>query len=261
MAVRVTYSKAFHTISVVFDVVSITYFVYAFFVLDTPIFALEIALGIYFTAEYILLFAASDNGWKYIRHPLSLSNLFIIIGYLAAPFWNLGFLRILRALRVVQFYQIIPDIRIFTNRVMFWEKLLATLIHVCVLIFIITEVVFLLQADANASINSRFDAFYFTTNAITKVGDGDTIALVGAQGKILTLIIAILSLSIFVQLLDTAREVQQLRITKKTGRKKGRKISMDEIYSEQMCTYCDIKNREKIIGQKKKTTKEKKRMA
>lgn len=256
LAIAATYSKKFHAISVVLDVVSITYFIWAFFFLETPLLFLEITLGIYFVIEYTLLFLASENRGKYVRHPLSISNALIIIGYLAAPFWNLGFLRILRALRVVQFYQIIPDIRTFTNKIMFWEKLFAAFVHVCVLIFIITEVVYLLQANVNADINSRFDAFYFTTNAITKVGDGDTIALVGVQGQILTLIIAFLSLSIFVQLLDTAREVQQIRITKKKRERTGRRINMDEIYSEQICTYCDIKNREKIIGQ---TTRAKKK--
>ena len=251
-AVAVTYTRLFHTISVVFDVVGITYFVWSFFFLAEPLVPFELLLGVFFAAEYVLLLLASEKWWRYIRHPLAISNALIVVGYLVAPFWNFGFLRILRVFRVIQLYQIIPDIRMFTNRIVFWEKLFATFIHVCVLVFIITKVVFILQANVNADINTVFDAFYFTINAITKVGDGDSITLVGVQGKVLTLIIAFLSLSIFVQLLDTAREVQQIRITRKKQRERGgakqSKRKTMEIYTEHLCTYCDIKNRDKFAS-------------
>ena len=251
IAVSLTYSRMFHVASVVFDVVGITYFVWAFFFLAEPLVLFEILLGIFFAVEYILLLLASEKWWRYIKHPLAISNALIIVGYLAAPLWNFGFLRILRVFRVIQLYQIIPDIRMFTNRIVFWEKLFATFIHVCVLVFIITKVVFVLQASINADIETIFDAFYFTINAITKVGDGDSITLVGVQGKVLTLIIAFLSLSIFVQLLDTAREVQQIRLTqkkRKSGRTQGRRKKTEEIYTEHLCTYCDIKNRDKFAS-------------
>lgn len=244
-AVSVTYSRIFHIVSVIFDVTSITYFILSFFLLEQPFIAFEIFLGLYFLGEYILLLLASDNYGRYMKHPLALSNILIIVGYLAAPYWNLGFLRILRSLRIIHLYQIIPDIRLMTDRIIIWERVLSVFFHVCVLVFIISEVIFLLQSDINADINSRFDAFYFTVNAITKVGSGETIALVGVQGQILTLFIAFLSLSIFVQLLDTAREVQKVRIAKKKKVKKTMR-QMGEIYSEQYCTYCDIKNREKM---------------
>ena len=252
LAIAVTYSRPFHFVSIIVDFASISYFVWSFFFLETPIISLEILLGTYLVGEYILLMLASDNYLQYIRHPLAISNILIIIGYLAAPFWNLGILRILRSLRIIQIYQIIPDIRMFTPRLLIWEKVLAMLFHVCVLIFIITEIVFLLQEEINAGINNRFDAFFFTTNAIMKAGTGETIALVGAQGQILTLIIAFLSLSVFVQMLDTVREVQNMHIKKNKQRKTKVKVMQGlkepkEIYSEHLCTYCDIKNREKIV--------------
>ena len=249
-AVTLTYSRVFHVVSVVFDIVSITYFIWSFFFLEEPLISFELLLGAYFAVEYVLLLLASERWWQYVKHPLAISNALIVIGFLVAPLWNLGFLRVLRAFRIAQAYQLIPDVRMFTNRIIFWEKLFATIIHVCVLIIIITEVVFILQADINTAINTRFDAFYFTANAITKVGDGDQIALVGVQGKVLTLIIAFLSLSIFVQLLDTAREVQQMRLTRK-GKKPGSKRGK-EIYTEHLCTYCDTKNRDKFPASKQK---------
>ena len=152
IAVALTYSRSFHVMSIVFDVVSITYFIWSFFVLEEPFIFFELILGIYFAFEYILLLLASEKWWQYVKHPLALSNSLIVFGYLVAPFWNLGFLRILRAFRIVQSYQLIPDIRVFTNRIIFWEKLFATIIHVCVLIVIITEIVFIMQADVNTAI-------------------------------------------------------------------------------------------------------------
>ena len=245
-ALSITHTPIFHHISVIFDITSITYFLVSFFIFETPLFALELFLGTYFLVEYILLFLSSNDRAGYVKHPLAMSNILIIIGYLAAPFWNVGFLRILRSFRIIHLYQIIPDIRMMTDRLMIWEKVLAVFFHVCVLVFILSEVIFMLQADINPSINSRFDAFYFTTNAITKVGSGETITLVDVQGQIITLIIAFLSLSVFVQLLDTAREVQKVRLT----RKKGRKRKKETPFADQFCDFCDIKNRENV--QKKK---------
>lgn len=244
LSVNITYAKSFHIISIFFDFFSIFYFLYSSFFLPSPIIPLEIFLGIYFMAEYTILLLASENRLKYIRHPLAISNILIIMGYLAAPFWNLGFLRILRVLRAVQLYQIIPDIRLITKKIIIWEKMLAAFIHTLVLIFIITEVIFILQSDINPHIKTRFDAFYFTTNAITKVGNSEGIKLIGTEGRILTLIIAILSLSVFVQIIDTARETQRRR--KENIKKKITKKQMEEIYSEQLCTFCDIKERERI---------------
>ncbi|MDE0243567.1 MAG: ion channel [Candidatus Kaiserbacteria bacterium] len=249
-AISATYSRIFHIVSVVFDVTSITYFIWSFFFLDAPLVHFEITLGVYFAVEYLLMFLASENGWRYVKHPLAVSNALIIIGYLAVPFSNFGFLRILRAFRIIHLYQLIPDFRLLTNRIILWEKFLAIIVHVFVLVFIITEAVFVLQAPINPEINMRFDAFYYTVNAITKVGDGDTIALVGVQGKIITLIIALISLSIFVQLLDMARSVQTIQLRKRRRLPK-------EIYSEHLCTYCDIKNREKMATAPKRKKRKK----
>ncbi len=246
LAVSITYTRLFHIVSVLFDFVSIGYFFISFFYFETPLIAFELFLGFYFLAEYVLLLIASEDRRAYVRHPLALSNVLIIIGYLVAPFWNLGILRFLRILRIIHLYQIIPDIRLITNRVIIWEKLFALIFHVFVLIFVISEIVFLFHAGNNSAIETRFDAFYFTTNAITQAGSD--IELTGAGGRILTLLMAFLSVSVFVQIWDTAQQVQQaiLRRKKKGRKKKLSQRDLREIYTEQYCTYCDIKNREKI---------------
>lgn len=242
-AYSISSSNLFNIISIIFDVVSIVYFFWFSFWLTAPLIPFEIALGLFFLIEYIILFLATDNKKKYILHPLAISNILIIIGYLAAPFYNLGFLRLLRALRVIHLYQLIPDIRSLNKSVVVWERLFTTLVHVVVLIFIFTEIILILQSDINQDINNRFDAFYFTTNAITKVGSGETIELIGTQGKILTLIIAFLSLSVFVQLLDTAKDVQRLNKERRKKKKLTEK-ELDQLYKDQLCIYCDIKQRD-----------------
>lgn len=183
---------------------------------------------------------ASEDRWEYAKHPLALSNVLIIIGYLVAPFWNLGILRILRAFRVIHLYQIIPDIRLMTDRIALWERILALSFHVCVLLFVVSEIVFIAQSGINSDITSRFDAFYFTANSITQTTSG--IHLVGSDGRLITLLITFLSISVFMQIWDTARDVRSVIVRKKEMTKQNLK----EIYSEQYCTYCDIKNREKL---------------
>ena len=249
-ASNITYRPGFHLVSIVMDVASISYFLYASFFIEVPIIPLELALGAYFLLEYIILLYASENKWQYVKHPLSISNVLIIIGFLAAPYWNLGILRILRALRIIHLYQIIPDIRLMTKRVIVWEKFLAAIIHAIVLIFLITEVVFLHQEDQNQDINTRFDAFYYTTNAVAKIGGGTDIALVGTGGRVISIVIALISFSLFLQLIEGARETMRARRRQENGlRKRKKKVTaedMEEIYTEHLCTYCDIKNRDML---------------
>ena len=55
IAVALTYSRLFHVVSVVFDVVGITYFVWSFFFLEAPLVPFELLLGVFFAVEYVLL--------------------------------------------------------------------------------------------------------------------------------------------------------------------------------------------------------------
>ena len=242
LLVNAVYNRVFHAISFAFDIFSITYFIVQAFFLEAPIFPLEFVLGAYFLIEYVLLFLTSEDKWQYVKHPLSISNVIIIIGYILAPFYNFGFLRIIRALRVIHLYQLIPDIRMFTSRLLIWEKVGAVAVHLLVLIFIMTEIIYILQANINEQINSRFDAFYFTVNSVAKIGDG--ITLVGTQGKILSLIITIISISLFIQLIELLRKTKEISTEMKSRR--FTKKDMKEIYTEQLCTFCDVKNRASI---------------
>ncbi len=241
-ASTLTNTNAFHAISILFDIVAIVYFFLSIYWWNEPIVPFELALGTYFLVEYTLLFISSNDKTAYLSHPLSISNILIIIGYLAAPFHNLGFLRVLRILRIIQLYQIIPDIRMITKRVMRWEKLLISLSHLIVLIVIITEFVYVLQRDTNEYINTPLDALDFTISSITNVSTGsETVQLVGSTGQVLAILIALISLSLFLQLIDSLRRLQH---------RQQRKCDVcDDTMSnhthdeKKICTFCDIKNR------------------
>ena len=54
------------------------------------------------------------------------------------------------------------------------------------------------------------------------------------------------------QLLDTVQDVQKINLARKKGKHdEDMDHELEEIYLEQYCTYCDIKNREKMRKEKK----------
>ena len=233
-------TRLFHTISIIFDVVSVVYFFSSTLVFNQSIIPLEIIIGVYFAVEYVILLFSAKSKWGYIKNPLSVSNILIIVGYLVPPVSDLGFLRILRALRVIHLYQLIPDMKMLSPRVVKWEGILTRIAHILVLVVLVSELIYILQAPENKNINTPFDSFYFTISSIAKVGF-DEDYLIGVEGKILSILVTIISLTLFFQLVEGLR-------------KRGREQHVCPVCNEtkhhehhkDVCHFCDAKGRDLV---------------
>jgi len=68
-----------------------------------------------------------------------------------------------------------------------------------VFVFITSALVYEIQAGRNPEINTINDALYFTVTTLTTTGFGD-ITLVGESGRLLSVVIMIVGISLFVKL-------------------------------------------------------------
>ncbi len=82
-------------------------------------------------------------------------------------------------------------------------------VKVIVFLFIMSTVVYIQQKPINDSISSYLDALYFTIATVTTTGFGDT-TVVGSSGKLLSIVIMILGVTLLCRLVKSLFVPRQL---------------------------------------------------
>lgn len=196
----------------VVDVMILTYFVVTTFM---P-FERWIELADYVIAAWLLLEFASrvladDDRLGFITKPMAVVDLAIIVSLLLpALIGNFAFLRVLRAMRLARSYVITRRMRHRSRFFAHNEEVIFSTINLLVFIFVVTAVVYVLQAEANPSINNYVDAMYFTITTLTTTGFGD-ITLVGSTGRLLAVVIMIVGVALFLRLVQTIFRPNKVR--------------------------------------------------
>ena len=141
---------------------------------------------------------ASTDVLRWLRQPPVIIDILILVTLLA-PAWfvNFGFLRILR-LWTLSKSRIIwrPKIK---RRVGEYQDTIQAVINLLVFIFVITGFVYTFFVRQDSGIVGYIDALYFTVTAMTTTGFGD-ITLPGTFGKLVSIVIMIMGISLFVRL-------------------------------------------------------------
>ncbi len=115
---------------------------------------------------------------------------------------GLGFLRILRTLRLLHTYQVIARLRADSSFFRRNEEVITTVVNLAVFVFIMTGFVYQTQHWRNPAIANYIDALYFTVAALSTTGFGD-ITLQGTLGRLTSIIIDLWSDFILTRLLQT----------------------------------------------------------
>ncbi|MFP4359954.1 MAG: potassium channel family protein [Alphaproteobacteria bacterium] len=185
------------------DVVTIALFVELTFVADAGwMIGLEFGLGAILLADLSARLYIDSRPWALLLKPLTLVDAVVVFSLLAAPFTdNLGFLRILRTLRLLRSYHVIGILRRHSLWVRHNEEIIHSTINLIVFVFMTTAAVFVTQHEVNPQIDDYIDALYFTVTTLTTTGFGD-ITLTGEWGRILSVIVMILGISLFLRLLQ-----------------------------------------------------------
>jgi len=194
------------------DVTILIYFVVTTFLpFEHWIELVDFVIAAWLLLEFVSRMLADDDRMGFVTQPLALIDIAIIASLLApAVLGNFAFLRVLRALRVARSYVVTRRLR---SRSAFFarnEEVIFSTINLLVFIFVVTAVVYVLQAETNPSINNYVDALYFTTTTLTTTGFGD-ITLVGSTGRLLAIVIMIVGVALFLRLVQTIFRPSKIR--------------------------------------------------
>jgi voltage-gated potassium channel len=163
---------------------------------------MDVALGLVILLDFLARLAISQNRWKDFAHPTTLADLAAIVSFLAPIVGEgIGFLRILRTLRLLYTYQLLARLRVDSAFFRRNEDLIRASINLGVFIFVMTGFVYETQHWTNPTIGNYVDALYFTIAALTTTGFGDII-LTGTLGRLIAVIIMICGVTLFLRLIQ-----------------------------------------------------------
>jgi voltage-gated potassium channel len=185
----------------VFDILTVASFVMLTFVPPSPwVVAVDAVIGTLMLVEVSARTLIARNRLAFLRRPGTLLDLAIVVSLLIPPLaGSFAFLRVLRALRLLRALRVIKDLKRRRKWVAERGELIGSATNVVVFVFVTSALVYELQAFRNPDINTFSDALYFTVTTLTTTGFGD-ITLIGESGRLLSVVIMIVGISLFVKL-------------------------------------------------------------
>jgi len=172
---------------------------------------LDAVFGIFILADFLARLYVSDHRLREFAHLTTWADMAAIVSFLAPVVGEgLGFLRILRTLRLLHTYQVVARLRSDSPFFRRNEELVIAVLNLGVFLFIMTGVVYETQHWRNPGITNYVDALYFTVTALTTTGFGD-ITLEGTLGRLTAVIIMIFGVTLFLRLLQTLLRPHKVR--------------------------------------------------
>lgn len=195
------------------DVVIVLYFVVSTFWgynNDVVLFA-DRVIGVILFIELSGRLIADDDRIGFLSSPLALLDIAIIVSlFLPEQLGNFMFLRVVRAMRIFRSYYVTRQMkrhfRFFARN----DEIIFSSLNLLVFIFVVTAFVFVWQQEVNDSINNYIDALYFTITTLTTTGFGD-VTLVGAEGRLLAIVIMVVGVALFLRLVQTVFRPSKVR--------------------------------------------------
>lgn len=196
----------------IFDAVTIAFIIITSFLPRTTwVEWLDFIFGIIILADFATRLYVSDRPVREFVHPATWADVAAIISFLAPVAGEgLGFLRILRTVRLLRTYQFMSRLRADSSYFRRNEEMIFAILNLVVFLFIMTGVVYQTQHGRNPAIANYIDALYFTVTALTTTGFGD-ITLQGSLGRIITIVIMIFGVTLFLRLLQALVRPHKVR--------------------------------------------------
>ncbi len=195
----------------VFDLTTILFLIVSSFLHWRGTEVLDFIIGLVILADLVARFLISRDKARFFLNPFGIVDL-IVVASLLAPFVGegLAFLRVARAFRLLRSYQLLrrmrQDIGWFARN----EQTTLAALNLGVFIFVMTAIVYETQHYSNDQIRNYADALYFTVTALTTTGFGD-ITLPGTTGRLISVIIMILGVTLFLNLVRTLFQPPKIR--------------------------------------------------
>lgn len=195
-----------------FDIVTIIFIVGTSFIPREPwIEYLDVIFGLVILADFCARIWVSPHPVREFAHPATWADMVAIFSFLAPIVGEgLGFLRILRTLRLLHTYQLVSRLRADSTFFRRNEETITAVINLGVFLFIMTGIVYETQHWRNPLIANYVDALYFTVTALTTTGFGD-ITLEGSLGRLMAVAIMIVGVTLFFRLAQALLRPQKVR--------------------------------------------------
>ncbi len=184
-----------------FDLLTLIYVIATSFVNHSDWLLLyDLAFGIVILADFCVR-AWLEPHWKRALMRLSTwADIVAVLSFLGPLLVEgLGFLRVLRTLRLLKSYQTLHRLRSDVVYFRRKEEVFLAVINLAVFVFVMTGLIYASQVHVNDKVNNYADAFYFTISTLTTTGYGD-ITAVGLWGRLLSVAVMIFGVTLFLQL-------------------------------------------------------------
>ncbi len=174
---------------------------------------IDVLIGIVLAVEFAMRLAGSRRAWREALRLASIADMLAIISFLAPLAGEgLGFLRVMRTLRLLHSYRMLDMLRDDFDFFRRNEEAILAATHLGVFIFIMTALVYETQHAHNPHITHYADALYFTVTALTTTGFGD-ITLPGTVGRLISVVIMLAGVTLFLRLAQALFRPTKVRFT------------------------------------------------
>jgi voltage-gated potassium channel len=171
----------------------------------------DLIFGFVILADFSARLFLSPHRLREFTHLATWADMVAIVSFLAPLVGEgLGFLRILRTLRLLHTYELTARLRADSPFFRRNEEIVNAVTNLAVFLFIMAGTVYETQHWRNPAISNYVDAFYFTVTALTTTGFGD-ITLEGVWGRLISIIIMIFGVTMFLRLLQTLVRPHKVR--------------------------------------------------
>jgi voltage-gated potassium channel len=181
------------------DLAIIVFFIAGPLLRDKPSYIwLDIAVAALLLADIVARGLATTDIPRWLRQPTTLVDIFILVTLLF-PAWlaNFGFLRVLRLWTLSRSGFLWRPLR--KRGYAMWEETGRAIVNLVTFLFVVASFIFTFFQGGDAGIEGYIDALYFTVTSVTTTGYGD-ITLPGTWGKIVSIVVMIVGISLFVRL-------------------------------------------------------------
>ena len=193
---------AFQAALLALDLAAIAYFLATTFVADAPwIRVVDLTLGTLLALEFLGRMLAHRHPMHYLDNGAALVDLAVIASlFVSALGANLGFLRLLRTVRLLRSYNVLGRLKRASPAVARNEEVVRAALDLAVFVLVASSLVYVTQRAANEKITNFVDALYFTVAALSTTGFGDVTLIGSTFGELLSVAMMIVGISLFFRL-------------------------------------------------------------
>ena len=184
------------------DLAAITYFLATTFVADAPwLRVVDLVLGVLLAFEFLGRMLAHRHPMHYLENGAAMIDLVVIASlFVSALGSNLGFLRVLRTVRLLRSYNVLGRLKRLSPTVRRNEEVILAALNLAVFVIMVSSLVFVTQRGVNPKIEDFVDALYFSVSALSTTGFGDITLLGSTGGELLSIAMMIVGITLFFRL-------------------------------------------------------------